>query len=130
VARKYGIGIATYFGESYFSLWGVPVASKRSALLSHLAGARRDTVNLIEVHVAERTPEMDVIFDMNAPEQNAPDAGVAAHRKAELEAMLSPELAELVRSGKIRLVTYRELVARAPRSGSGAGGPAGMRRPR
>ena len=61
------------------------------------------------------------IFDMNAPAQNAPDAGVVAHRKAELETMLSPELAELVRSGKIRLVTYHDLVART--------GAAGMRRP-
>ena len=121
VAKKYGLGISTYFGEHYYTLWGVPVPSKKSALLARLASAKRDTVNLIEVHVAERTPEMEVIFDMNAPAQNAPDAGVVAHRKAELEAMLSPELAELVRSGKIRLVTYQELMART--------GTAGMRRP-
>jgi hypothetical protein len=44
------------------------------------------------------------------------------HRKAELETMLSPELAELVRSKKIRLLTYQELIARA-------GGPSAMRRP-
>ena len=121
VAKKYDLGISTYFGESYFTLWGVPVASKKSALLQHLASARRDSVNLIEVHVAERTPEMEVIFDMNAPSQNTPDAGVVAHRKGELETMLSPELAEMVRSGKIRLVTYQQLVARV--------GVAGMRRP-
>ena len=121
VAKKYGLGISTYFGESYFSLWGVPVASKKAALLTHLANAKRDTVNLIEVHVAERTPEMEVIFDMNAPSQNTPEAGVVAHRKAELETMLSPDLAELVRSGKIRLVTYQQLMARI--------GLAGMRRP-
>jgi predicted glycoside hydrolase/deacetylase ChbG (UPF0249 family) len=117
VARKYGLGISTYFGESYFTLWGEPVASKKTALLAHLAAAKRDTVNLIEVHVAERTPEMEVIFDMNAPSQNTPEAGVVAHRKAELETMLSPELAELVRSGKVRLVTYGQLVARAGLSG-------------
>ena len=121
VARKYGLGISTYFGESYFTLWGEPVKEKKSVLLAHLARAKRDTVNLIEVHVAERTPEMEAIFDMNAPEQNAPDAGVAAHRKAELDAMLSPELAELVRTGKIRLVTYQTMMSRV--------GPAGMKRP-
>jgi predicted glycoside hydrolase/deacetylase ChbG (UPF0249 family) len=113
VARKYGLAISTYLGESYFSLWGVPVRSKESALLAHLANPARDSVNLIEVHVAERTPEMEVIHDMNAPEQNAPGAGVADHRAAELQTMLSPELAELVRSGRIRLITYRQLVARA-----------------
>jgi predicted glycoside hydrolase/deacetylase ChbG (UPF0249 family)/imidazolonepropionase-like amidohydrolase len=122
VARRYGLGISTYFGESYFSLWGVPVASKKATLLAHLGDAKRDTVNLIEVHVAERTPEMEVIFDMNAPSQNSPEAGVVAHRKAELETMLSSELAELVRSGKIRLVTYQQVVARD--------GLAVMRRPR
>jgi predicted glycoside hydrolase/deacetylase ChbG (UPF0249 family) len=121
VAKKYSLGISTYFGESYYSLWGVPVAAKKSTLLAHLANARRDSVNLIEVHVAERTPEMGVIYDMNAPSQNSPDAGVVAHRKAELETMLSPELAELARSGKIRLVTYQQLVARV--------GLPGMRRP-
>jgi len=117
VARKYGLGVSTWFGESYFTLWGVPVREKQSALLARLAGARRDSVNLVEVHVAERTPEMEVIFDMNAPSQNAPGAGVVDHREAEMRAMLSPELAELVRSGKIRLVTYAQLVARSGLAG-------------
>lgn len=121
VAKKYRLGISTYFGESYYTIWGVAPASKKSDLLAHLAKASRDTVSLIEVHVAERTPEMEAIYDMNASDQNAPDAGVVAHRNAELQTMLSPELAELVRSGKIRLVTYQQLVSRT--------GLAGMRRP-
>jgi chitin disaccharide deacetylase len=122
VAKKYGVGISTYFGESYYTIWGVPVDRKKSELLAHLAEARRDQVNLVEVHVAERTPEMEVIVDMNAPAQNAPNAGVVAHRKAELETMLSPELAELARTGKIKLVTYRQIIDRA-------GGPSAMKRP-
>src|SRR3954470_2588103 len=121
VAKKYGLGISTYFGESYYTIWGVAPAAKKSALLEHLSRAPRDTVSLIEVHVAERTPEMEAIYDMNAPAQNTPDAGVVAHRNAELHTLLSPELAELVRSGKIRLVTYQQLVART--------GLAGMKRP-
>jgi predicted glycoside hydrolase/deacetylase ChbG (UPF0249 family) len=122
VAKKYGVGISTYFGESYATMWGVPVEKKKSELLAHLASAKRDQVNLIEVHVAERTPEMEVIYDMNAPSQNAPNAGVVDHRKAELEMVLSPELAALARSGKIRLVTYRQIIDRA-------GGPSAMKRP-
>src|SRR4029079_17311995 len=47
VAKKYGLGISTYFGESYFTLWGEPVAAKKSVLLDHLAKAPRDSVNLI-----------------------------------------------------------------------------------
>src|SRR2546423_5319432 len=80
IAKKYGLGISTYFGESYFTLWGEPVTQKKSALLQHLAKASRDSVNLIEVHVAERTPEMEVIYDMNAAAQNSADAGVVGHR--------------------------------------------------
>lgn len=122
VAKKYGLGISTYFGEDYFTLWGEPVASKKPVFLAHLANAKRDTVNLVEVHVAEQTPEMEVIFDMNAPEQNSPGAGVMAHRYAELQTMLSPELADLVRTGKIRLVTYQTMMTRV--------GPAGLGAPR
>jgi len=121
VAKKYGLGISTYFGESYYTIWGVAPTAKKSTLLEHLATAPRDSVNLIEVHVAERTPEMEAIYDMNAEAQNAPDAGVVAHRNAELKTLLSPELADLIRSGKIRLVTYRDMVTRI--------GLAGMKRP-
>ena len=122
VAKKYDLGISTYFGEDYFTIWGAPVAAKKSVFLAHVAKAKRDTVNLIEVHVAERSPEMEAIFDMNAPEQNTPGAGVMAHRNAELRTMLSPELADLVRTGKIRLVTYQTMMTRI--------GPAGLKPPR
>ena len=122
VAKKYNLGISTYFGERYNTLWGVAVASKKTELMTLLANARRDQLNLIEVHVAERTPEMEVIIDQNAAEQNAPGAGVVAHRKAELETMLSPELRDQVKSGKIKLVTYGQVIERA-------GGPSAMRRP-
>jgi hypothetical protein len=121
VARRYGLGVSTSLGESYYTLWGVPVAEKKAALLARLAAPPGDSVSLVEVHVAERTPEMEVIFDMNAPAQNAPGAGVADHRAAELAAMLSPELAELARSGRVRFVNYAQLLARA--GSAGARGP-------
>ena len=122
IARKYGVGISGWFGENYRSIWGAPVTAKKQTVLDYIASAKADQPNLIEVHVAERTPEMEVIVDMNAPEQNAPGAGVVDHRKAELDAMLSPELAELVKTGKIRLVNYQQVIARA-------GGPDKMRMP-
>ena len=112
VAKKFGVGISRHFGESYFTLWDTPVESKKSTLLARLANAKWDTVNLIVMHVAERTPEMDALFDLNAPAQNSAGSGVAAHRRAELDAVLSPELAELVRSRAIQLVTYQQLIAR------------------
>ena len=112
VARRFGLGISRRFGESYFTLWDTPVEAKKSTLLARLAAAKPDTVNLIVLHVAERTPEMDALFDLNAPAQNSGGSGVAAHRRAELDAVLSPELAELIRSKAIQLITYEQLAAR------------------
>ena len=112
VARKFGLRISRQFGESYFTLWDKPVEAKKSRLLARIASAKTDTVNLIVLHVAERTPEMDALFDLNAPAQNSAGSGVAAHRHAELDAVLSPELAELVRSRAIQLITYEQLAAR------------------
>lgn len=122
VARKYGVGISGWFGENYRSIWGVAVGTKKQTFLEYLATSKLDQPNLIEVHVAERTTEMEAIVDMNAPEQNAPGAGVVDHRAAELASMLSSELAELVRTGKIRLINYQQLITRV-------GGPASMRMP-
>jgi predicted glycoside hydrolase/deacetylase ChbG (UPF0249 family) len=116
VAKKYGLAISRGFGESSWEAWGIAPASKKDSLLAHLRNARRDSINLTVMHVFARTPESEAMWDMNAASQNV-GSGVAAHRSAELDAMLSPELAQLVSSGKIRLVTYSDLVARqAPRS--------------
>lgn len=112
VAAKHGLGISRRFGESYFTLWPVPVDSKKSRLLARLTAAKPDSVNLIVMHVAERSAEMDALFDMNAPAQNEPGSGVGAHRRAELDAVLSPELATLVRSKAIQLITYEQLATR------------------
>lgn len=125
VARKYGVGISLYFGESYQSMWGVPIEAKKRELLAYVDSVPPTQTRMIEIHVAERTPEMEVLFDRNAAEQNSA-AGlplVARHRESELSAILSPEFAARVRSGKVRLVTYRDLIARA-------GGVAAMRAPR
>jgi predicted glycoside hydrolase/deacetylase ChbG (UPF0249 family) len=115
VAQQHGLVVARRFGESYFTLWNVPVAAKKSAVLAHLAAPKRDTVNLVVVHPAERSEEMDRLFDMNAAAQNAVGATVGDHRAAELDAVLSTELRQLVKSGRIELISYRDLSARARR---------------
>ena len=124
VAKKYGVGISRYFGEASFTTFSTPVEQKKPQLLAHLARATAERPNLVVVHVAERTPEMDVLFDRNNAGQNSQDGVplVARHRQSELEMILSPELAALARSGKIRLVDYRQLIERAV-------GVSAMRRP-
>ncbi len=124
VAAKYGVGISRYFGESYHSMFSTPIEAKKADFLAHVASAGSSRANLVVVHVAERTPEMDVLFDRNNATQNSGDGVplVARHRASELAMILSPEFAELVRSGKIKLVTYPQVIARA-------GGVSAMRRP-
>jgi len=123
VARKYHVGISTYFDESSNEIWGVKPEEKKSQFLALLAKSSPNKPNLQVMHVAERTPEMDAIYDQNAAEQNVPGAKVVDHRSAELATLLSPELAQLWKSGKIRLENYGELIARVGLSSMHAPAP-------
>jgi len=115
IAQKYRVGISRYYGEVSHTLFDTPIESKKTDLITRLGSADRSRTNLWVLHVAERTPEMDVLFDRNNAAQNS-GAGqplVALHRQAELDAVLSPELAAMVKSNKVKLVTYEQVIARA-----------------
>jgi predicted glycoside hydrolase/deacetylase ChbG (UPF0249 family) len=114
LAKKHGLGISYYFGENSHELWGEPVDRKLPRFLEYLAAMKKDQPNLVVFHVAERTPEMDALVDMNAEQQNVSGGGpgVSRHRHAELQALLSPEFAAWLRDGKARAITYRDLIAR------------------
>ncbi|MEO8334439.1 MAG: ChbG/HpnK family deacetylase [bacterium] len=124
VAKKYNVGISRYFGESYHTMFDTPIAQKKTAFLDMIAKADPARVNLFVVHSAVQTAEMEVLFDRNNAAQNASDGVplVARHRQAELNMVLSPEFAQLVRSGRVKLITYQQLSDRM-------GGPSGMKRP-
>jgi len=123
VARKYHVGISTYFDESSNEIWGVKPEAKKTEFLALLAKSATNRPNLQVLHVAERTPEMDAIYDQNAAEQNVPSAKVVDHRSAELATLLSPELAQLWKSGKIHLENYGQLIARVGLSSMHAPAP-------
>ena len=123
VAEKYGLGISRYFGESYHTMFDTPVAEKRRAFAAHLAGLAPGSLNLVVVHAARATPEMEALVDMNNAAQNTArgEPLVARHRQAELDMLLSPEFARLRGSGRVALTRYREVIATR--------GRASMRRP-
>jgi predicted glycoside hydrolase/deacetylase ChbG (UPF0249 family) len=114
VAKKYGLGISRYFNEDSHELWGEPVDQKLPRFLEVLNGVKTTQPNLIVFHIAEGMPSMDALIDMNASQQNIAGGGpgVSAHRQAELHALLSPEFAGWLKAGKVRAITYRDLVAR------------------
>jgi predicted glycoside hydrolase/deacetylase ChbG (UPF0249 family) len=112
LARQYGLGMSRYFGENYKTMFEIPVKEKKSAFLKHLAGLDKNKVNLVVLHLAEATPEMNALIDMNSADMQskAGEPIVAMHRSAELAMLLSKEFQALVRSKKIELVTYGDLV--------------------
>jgi chitin disaccharide deacetylase len=115
IAQKHHVGISRYYGEINNTLFDTPIDQKKTDLVARVVRGDRARPNLWVIHTAERTPEMEVLFDRNDADQNS-SAGVplvAQHRKAELEAVVSPEFAQLVRSGRIRLVTYDQLISRS-----------------
>ena len=115
IAQKYRVGISRYYGEVSHTLFSTPIAQKKADLITRIGRGDRTRTNLWVLHVAERTPEMEVLYDRNNESQNsgAGEPLVAQHRQGELDAVLSPELASLVKSNKVKLVTYEQVIARA-----------------
>jgi chitin disaccharide deacetylase len=111
IAKKYKLGISRYFGENYQTMFAVSIETKQDEFLKRLANLSKDKVNLMVMHVAEATPEMNALVDMNNTDQHSETKPlVAMHRSAELNTLLSPEFQKMVKSGAVRLVTYRDLV--------------------
>jgi predicted glycoside hydrolase/deacetylase ChbG (UPF0249 family) len=111
LARKYNLGISTYFNEAYKSMWGVPVETKVKEFMTYVNSLPPGQVNLVELHIAESSPEMDVLVDMNSNLMNTNDGKpkASAHRQTELNMLLSPEFKKLI-GKKFELVTYADLV--------------------
>jgi chitin disaccharide deacetylase len=111
LAKNYHLGISRYFDENYESMFSVPIESKKSEFLKLLGKLDRSRVNLIVFHIAQDTPEMRALIDMNdAKMHSKTEPLVAMHRSKELSVLLSKEFQDMVKSGSIRLITYRDLV--------------------
>ena len=111
LAKKYKLGISRYFGEHYQTMFDIPVEQKKNDFLKSMQELVADKINLFVMHVAEATPEMNALVDMNNTDQHSETKPlVAMHRNAELQTLLSEEFQQLIREEKIKLVTYRDLV--------------------
>lgn len=117
VAEKFGVGISRYWGESYATMFDTPVAQKEAAFHAHLDSLVPDHVNLMVVHVAEATPEIRVLVDMNNADQNTAGGEplMALHRAAELDMLL--KFARGPDARRVTLTNYATLMARMGRAG-------------
>jgi predicted glycoside hydrolase/deacetylase ChbG (UPF0249 family) len=113
LAKKYRLGISRYFGEEYQSMFDVPVDKKSEEFFKRIKDLPSGNVNLMVMHVAQDTPEMRALIDMNDEGMHSEtEPLVAMHRSAELKVLLSKEFQDLTKNGSIRLITYRDVVKR------------------
>ena len=113
LAKRYGLGISRYFGEKYQTMFDLSVEKKKEEFLKRVDNLSKDKINLMVMHVAEATPEMNALVDMNNADQHSDTTPlVAMHRNAELKTLLSPEFQKKVKNREVKLVTYRDLVQR------------------
>ena len=107
LAREYEIGISGYFGEMYQTVWGIPPDRKLSELLAMIDELQEDRIHLIVIHLGMENPEMNALIDMNNPDDPYP---VSRHRQAELDAILSTVVQQVIAKKHIRLITYHDIV--------------------
>jgi predicted glycoside hydrolase/deacetylase ChbG (UPF0249 family) len=107
LAKEYGLGLSRYFGERSASLWDVEPERKLQTMLDVIARFEPDRPNLLVIHLGLETPEMKALVDVNNPTD---PYRVAEHRRAELDALLSPAFLEAVSKRGIRLATYGDLI--------------------
>jgi chitin disaccharide deacetylase len=113
LAAKYKVGISRYFDEvEDVDLFPTAPEQKVDTLVRALHRLNRSRANVVVVHVAEDTPEMRALFDANYAPMNSPsgDPLTWKHRKAELEMMLSPEVARALREVNARLINYKDVI--------------------
>jgi predicted glycoside hydrolase/deacetylase ChbG (UPF0249 family) len=106
IAKDYGLGISRYFGEiAGPAVYSVPAANKLEFLLTELEKLEEPGIYILVMHTAVKTPELEVLRDMN--ETGPKD--MADHRQAELDALCDPRLRELLDRKGIELVGYDTL---------------------
>lgn len=111
LAKQYHLGMSRYFGENYQTMFDISVDTKKDEFFKRLDSLQKDKVNLMVMHVAQATPEMNALIDMNDPDMHSDSKPlVAMHRSTELSILLSKEFQDRVKNGSVKLVTYKDLV--------------------
>lgn len=113
LAREYGLGLSRSYGElSAGGFAGGDYREQLARLVGRVGELKPDSLYLMVFHVGTDTPELRAMQDLN-------EGGVrnmAEQRQMELDMLLSAELRAALAGRRVRLVSYRELVAgSAPR---------------
>lgn len=109
LAAQYHLGISEFLGEKVIeSMYWTPIEKKADVLYKTLSDLSADSVNFLMCHIAVDSPESQALVDTN------PDGlkEVSKNRQAELNALVSPRFAEVVRANNIKLINYSDLISR------------------
>ena len=117
LALKYHLAISTlsnvtYYGETYKEMWGEPIATKKSAFMDYVEHhLNPDRPNLMVIHSATPSPEMDAMIDENSKLMSDANGNsiVSQHRQTELNMILSPDFTSL-NGKKFELTNYAQLL--------------------
>jgi predicted glycoside hydrolase/deacetylase ChbG (UPF0249 family) len=117
LALKYHLAISTlsnvtYYGETYKEMWAEPVATKKKAFMDYVTNhLNPDRPNLVVIHTATPSPEMDALTDANSKlmsDKNGKSI-VSLHRQTELNMILSPDFTGL-NGKKFKMINYTQLL--------------------
>ena len=108
LARDYGLGISTYFGERSASLWDVAPERKLATLLRFVRESGPG-LTLLVAHLGLDNEEMTALVDTNYLQD---PFRVGRHRQAELDALTSPAFRAAVAAAGLEFLTYRQVIER------------------
>ena len=106
VAKEYNLGISRWYGEIPGPIvYSVPPEKKTDFLLTELEKLTRPGLYLIVCHTLIKTPEVEVLKDLNITGPK----NMADHRQAECDMLCDPRLKQLIKDKRIELVGYDTL---------------------
>lgn len=107
LAREYGLGMSEYFGESQNDPQYAAAPKDKTDSLVAMVDRLQPQFNLVVTHVGIDDSELGALVDMNT---DGPLPDMSKNRQGELNALMSPRFADALKSRKITLITYRQLI--------------------
>jgi hypothetical protein len=106
ISKDFKIPVSGWMGEKRLpGIYKVPVEEKEGKALEMLKGLNPG-LWLWVAHIGIDSPEQRTLVH-SAPEDRFEFPGVGAHRAAELEVLLSPEVKRVIKEKGIKLVDYK-----------------------
>jgi predicted glycoside hydrolase/deacetylase ChbG (UPF0249 family) len=109
LAREYGLGMSEYFGESMDAPQYFARPQDKVDSLVAFIGRLQPGVTAVVTHVGMDDAELGALLDMNTDQ---PLADMSKNRQGELDALTSQRFTGAVKARNVRLITYRELIAK------------------